>query len=130
MTITATQVDTWSREVDDLKRENASLRGQRDEWRKDFDTLCKAIVGTTGLSAIEQAHKMPRELDRLRLLARRLSDALLTVRPLGGSEMFIKVGDDFYADPDYCARLIAEQNDRLHEAKKEAVRALKRDNGE
>lgn len=43
-------------------------------------------------------------------LCKRLSDALLKVRPLGGSEMFIRVGsgedENFIADPDYCGSLI------------------------
>lgn len=34
--------------------------------------------------------------------AKRLSDALLKVRPLGGSEMFVKRNNKYYADPDYC----------------------------
>ncbi len=37
-------------------------------------------------------------------IVKRLSDALLKVRPLGGSEMFIRHGDGFVADPDFCAR--------------------------
>lgn len=34
------------------------LRRSRDEWRKDFNTLCEALVGKTGLSAIEEARKL------------------------------------------------------------------------
>jgi hypothetical protein len=40
--------------------------------------------------------------------AKRLSDALLKVRPLGGSELFVKRNNQYYADPDYCGRLVEE----------------------
>lgn len=54
-------------------------------------------------------------------LARRLSDALLNVRPLGGSEMFAKVGDEFYADPEYCAELLQGHRDTERETKLELI---------
>jgi hypothetical protein len=40
--------------------------------------------------------------------AKRLSEALLKVRPLGGSELFVKRNNQYYADPDYCGRMIEE----------------------
>lgn len=40
--------------------------------------------------------------------AKRLSDALLKIRPLGGSELFVKRNDQYYADPDFCGRMIEE----------------------
>lgn len=45
--------------------------------------------------------------------AKRLSDALLKVRPLGGSELFVKRNNQYYADPDYCGRMINEMRDSL-----------------
>lgn len=60
------------------------------------------------------------ELERT---AKSLSDALLTVRPLGGSELFAKVGDTFYADPKYCAAVIEESHKSLHEARCAKIRA-------
>lgn len=52
---------------------------EKDEWRKDFNTLCHAIVGNTGLSAIEEAGKLKQraqaaeaEVERLRADAARL----------------------------------------------------------
>lgn len=58
-----------------------------------------------------------------RLLARRLSDALLTVRPLGGSELFMRLGDEFWADPDVCASEIKRLRDDAIEAKLSKARA-------
>lgn len=47
------------------------------------------------------------------VFAKRLSDALLKVRPLGGSELFVKRNNDYYADPDYCGRMIEEMRNSL-----------------
>jgi hypothetical protein len=52
-------------------------------------------------------------------LARKLSEALRKVRPLGGSEMFTRVGEEFYADPKYCGDAI----DALHQRCREAIKA-------
>lgn len=54
--------------------------------------------------------------DKLRKHMRAMSDALISVRPLGGSELFVKVGDEFYADPVFCAAAIKELRDKLHDA--------------
>lgn len=58
-------------------------------------------------------------------LCKRLSDALLKIRPLGGSEIFIKVGEDYFADPNYCGALIEYTLGRNHELMKELTRARK-----
>lgn len=55
------------------------------------------------------------EAETYKALAKRLSTALLKVRPLGGSELFIKVGDEYYADPDYCGAMIDKLKSDLHE---------------
>jgi hypothetical protein len=65
------------------------------------------------------------EHERLRKHAKRMSDALLELRPLGGSEMFSRVGEEFYADPDYCARLIREMRDELHKLRVAEMRRAK-----
>jgi hypothetical protein len=57
--------------------------------------------------------------------AKRLSEALLKVRPLGGSEMFVKRNNQYYADPDYCARVIDEMRDNLHKERLSRVRLEK-----
>jgi hypothetical protein len=51
-----------------------------------------------------------------------LSDALLKVRPLGGSELFVKRFGNYFADPAYCGAAIEDLHRRLHEANKDAVR--------
>ena len=63
------------------------------------------------------------EIERLRTLAKRLSDALLTVAPLGGSECFIRSGDDYYADPEWFKHRIADLHARAHEGMKQSVHA-------
>jgi hypothetical protein len=55
-------------------------------------------------------------------LLKRMSDALLNIRPLGGSEMFMAYGDGFIADPEYCERLIVETRQQLHEDRCKIVR--------
>lgn len=62
-------------------------------------------------------------------LARKLSDALLTVCPLGGSDLFMRVGEDFYADPSVCSAEIAKLRSDLHEAKASVVRGSLERNG-
>jgi hypothetical protein len=63
--------------------------------------------------AWDEIAKKNAEIDRLRTLAKDLSDALLKIRPLGGSEMFIRRCEAYYADPDYCGRLIDEMRASL-----------------
>lgn len=46
------------------------------------------------------------EIGAARSMLQKLSNALLKVRPLGGSELFIRHGDDFVADPDFCGQEI------------------------
>lgn len=70
-----------------------------------------------------------RERDQYYSLSHRLSRALLGVRPLGGSELFIKVGEEYFADPDFCGRAITALREALHSARQENVR-LKRTSGE
>lgn len=57
--------------------------------------------------------------------AKLLSNALLKIRPLGGSELFVKRNGDYYADPEYCGRLIEEMRDALHQARIDKVRLEK-----
>ena len=40
--------------------------------------------------------------------AKKLSDALLKIRPLGGSEMFVTRNNQYFADPAYCGQLIED----------------------
>lgn len=55
--------------------------------------------------------------------ARAMSDALLKVRPLGGSELFSRVGEEFYADPKFCGDEIEKLRTERSEAVKESVRS-------
>lgn len=64
--------------------------------------------------------------------ARKLSDALLTLRPLGGSECvsrhFIDGQEVYLADTDYFRRIIREKHDDLREANI-SLRRMARDEG-
>jgi hypothetical protein len=76
-------------------------------------------------AVVEDWHRQRKEIDGLRMLAKSLSDALLTIRPLGGSEMFRMYCGAYYADPSTCKAMIAQLHDDLHEARKAVVRARK-----
>jgi hypothetical protein len=51
-----------------------------------------------------------------------LSDALLKVRPLGGSELFVKRFGNYFADPAYCGAAIEQMSKDLHQAKIETIK--------
>lgn len=73
----------------------------------------------------ENCEKAALEMERLQALAKELSDVLLTVKPLGGSECFVKRGEDYYADPKFFRELIKHLHDRNHQSMMAAVRAEK-----
>jgi hypothetical protein len=54
-------------------------------------------------------------------LAKRLSDTLMTVAPLGGSECFIRVGNEYYADPEFFTARILELREAVHKARVQAA---------
>lgn len=61
-----------------------------------------------------------REIERLRTIARELSDVLYGLPPtIANAEHYRRVGDCFYADPDYFKRRIEDDNNAWHEARKE-----------
>ncbi len=62
------------------------------------------------------------EIGRRDAFIKELSDALLAIRPLGGSELFVQRFGQFYADPAYCKAAIVQRIEDCHEAKKEQVR--------
>jgi hypothetical protein len=65
------------------------------------------------------------EREKMLVFMKELSDALISVRPLGGSELFVKRFDDYFADPAYCKAAIQVNHERYHEAMKENVRLRK-----
>lgn len=58
----------------------------------------------------------------LKAFAKQLSNALLRIRPLGGSEMFVKRYGDYFADPEYCGKMIEELRAEHFEAVKDRYR--------
>lgn len=69
--------------------------------------------------------RLRRENDRLWAWARRATDALTKVRPLGGSELFMRLGEQCVADPEWCGAAIEDLRESLHKARMENVRMLK-----
>jgi hypothetical protein len=63
------------------------------------------------------------ERDQMLAFMKELSNALISVRPLGGSELFVKRFDDYFADPAYCKSAIKHDAEARHEAMLERVRA-------
>src|SRR5687768_11632021 len=61
-------------------------------------------------------------LEAQRDFMKELSDALISVRPLGGSELFVKRFDEYFADPAYCKAAIEERSNDCHEAQKGLIR--------
>jgi len=53
--------------------------------------------------------------------ARELSEALIKIRPLGGSELFVQRNGQYYADPAYCGAAIEAELKRRHEAMADRV---------
>jgi hypothetical protein len=123
----------WSNALYELQRwcSSAFLAGEEVE----DDESCKAelysfLCGLLGyLVAGEEAatalasQPAPAGVD-WKAFAKELSDALLAVRPLGGSELFVKRGDDYFADPEYCRKLIEKLRDDLHNCRPNSVRAI------
>lgn len=96
-----------------------SLKG----WRLNLirENLAKAGAA---LAASSQ-HSGQKSADDGWAFAKELSDALIKVRPLGGSELFVQRNGKFYADPAYCGAAIQELHTAHHEAMKSLVRERK-----
>ncbi|MES2030894.1 MAG: hypothetical protein V4477_17065 [Pseudomonadota bacterium] len=62
------------------------------------------------------------ERDDMLAFMKELSDALISVRPLGGSELFVKRFGEYFADPAYCKAVIQVNHERYHEAMKQNIR--------
>jgi hypothetical protein len=83
-------------------------------------------VGKLADAPKESLEAMGRELAAARGLAKELSDTLLELRPLGGSELFIKRGNTHYADPKWFADVIEQDKTALYEARKKVVLSSRR----
>jgi hypothetical protein len=70
-------------------------------------------------------HSLQDENKRLRETAKELSDTLLSMRPLAGSEAFRKFDDEtFFADPVYFASCIRIDRESLRNARRRSVGVL------
>jgi hypothetical protein len=76
----------------------------------------------------EDWHKQRREIEGMRAFIKQLSDTLLTLRPLGGSECFVQRFGAYYADPEYFKAQIEHDTRKRREGVMEIVR-LKRELG-
>lgn len=77
------------------------------------------------LAAEQVASDLRAENLRLRAWIKRATSALIKVRPLGGSELFMRLGDEHVADPEWCGAAIEDMQKSLHEARMELARARK-----
>lgn len=66
------------------------------------------------------------ELVCWRAWGKRATEALVKVRPLGGSELFMRFDDDTtLADPEWCGAAIEQMREALHKERIENVRLLR-----
>lgn len=86
-------------------------------WDKFEDRFTSDPKKHPAWRAADALEALARELAEARALAKKLSDALVTVRPLGGSELFMRVGEEFFADPIVCTAEIERLRADLHETK-------------
>lgn len=63
--------------------------------------------------------------DPVEVHARAMSDALLKVRPLGGSELFTRIGDEYFADAAFCGAEIDRLRTELHNERSARLRGEK-----
>lgn len=80
------------------------------------------MTDATARELLDEIEKLKAKVAARDLLLRKMSDALLEVRPLGGSEMFKRFGEGFYADPAICTSEIRRLRSELHEAKASLVK--------
>ena len=62
------------------------------------------------------------EIRRMESFMKELSDALIKVRPLGGSELFVQRFGRYYADPKFCGGEIERLNRETHELRCELIK--------
>lgn len=86
------------------------------------ETIKNPSLAERARAAEARVTALEAEMARKDALLRRMSDALLEVRPLGGSELFMRVGEEFYADPCACTAEIRRLRSDLHEARSALVK--------
>lgn len=76
------------------------------------DTVDKSLAWDTLVANTEKHIAFMKEL----------SEALLKVRPLGGSELFVKRFGNYFADPVYCGQMIEEMRASLDQEIRARIR--------
>ena len=85
------------------------------------DDICDdcAVNGTPAQQRADTRHReahtapLDAEIARLREWGREISKAFMRLSG-GGSEMTLRIGDDFFADPKACEARVSEKMDTLH----------------
>lgn len=85
------------------------LRPLADEVELEANVQLNSWLGDVG-AALAEAADMLEAAIRVMEHARKMSIALTDLSG-GGSEMFTRVGDEFYADPELCKRRTQEKID-------------------
>ena len=110
---------------DDLVRD-IEARDFDEEMAKNLAEIVRISVQAGKDEAATALTEARAEIERRDAFIKELSDALLSVRPLGGSELFVQRCGNYYADPVYCKAAIEKQAEDYHNAMKANVRNSKR----
>lgn len=102
------------------------------EFAKGYESEGTTIVHLSEAPEFREAaysdlvikHLIQQRGEREKMLAfmKELSDALISIRPLGGSELFVKRFGQYFADPTYCKDMIKLDAARRHETMTECMR--------
>lgn len=98
----------------------AGLSERLREMPSSLNDACRKM--DEAATALDSLSARVKELEAF---TKELSDALLTIRPLGGSECFVKRCDAYYADPDYFKGFIKCEADSRRESMKDLTRERK-----
>jgi hypothetical protein len=102
----------------------------RNGWLEDaaYFSAAIAMIDWTALEATEGS-ALNGDIamnDDDRAFVGLLSKALLKVRPLGGSELFVRRNGQYFADPAYCGAAIEADAKARHEAMADNIRLKRR----
>lgn len=95
-------------------------------WKQGAIDACDSVLDAIHAHYATALTEARAEIERRDAFIKELSDALRSIRPLGGSELFVKRFDNYYADPDYCKAAIEQDAEHKHNAMKAYVKERRR----
>jgi hypothetical protein len=108
-------------EIVERLREAHANSAQRILGSNIFDEAAATIEAQAASLAAKD-----KEIEARDAFIKDLSDALIAVRPLGGSELFVQRFGQYYADPVYCKTAIVKDADARHDAMSGLVKHRRR----